>query len=112
MQRFFENKLAFVAIFLLFTLAVAFNIAQGNVSPVAANQWTTSSAASLPHGPNMPPDPWDWNKVQHGPNMPPDPWDWHAATHGPNMPPDPWDWNKVQHGPNMPPDPWDWVKVA
>jgi hypothetical protein len=112
MQKFFENKLAFVTIFLLFVMALVFNVTHDNNPPVAANQWTTSSAAQLPHGPNMPPDPWDWNRVQHGPNMPPDPWDWRAANHGPNMPPDPWDWNKVQHGPNMPPDPWDWAKVA
>jgi hypothetical protein len=114
MQTYFENKLAFAAIFLFCALPAASHGTKSNGPPLAANQRTTSSAAQLSHGPNMPPDPWDWNKVQHGPNMPPDPWDWSAANHGPNMPPDPWDWNKVkaQHGPNMPPDPWDWIISA
>ena len=76
MQRFFENKFAFATIFGLFAMAAAFNATQGYSSPAAANQRTVSTGVQLAHGPNMPPDPWDWNKVQHGPNMPPDPWDW------------------------------------
>jgi hypothetical protein len=125
MQRFFENKLAFVAIFVLFATAVAFNASQGNESPAAANKWRTSPVTQLAHGPSIPPDPWDglaanhgpsippdpWDgnsKVQHGPSIPPDPWDGLAANHGPSIPPDPWDGNsKVQHGPSIPPDPWD-----
>src|SRR3984885_3387418 len=98
MSRYFENKVALTAIFLFFPLAAASNGVKSHGSPLTVNQRATSSAAALPHGPNMPPDPWDWS----------------AANHGPNMPPDPWDWNKVkaQHGPNMPPDPWDWIISA
>jgi hypothetical protein len=96
MQRFFENKFAFAAVLLLFVMAVISNATQGGGSPARPNQWAASSAVQLAHGPSIPPDPWDWNKVQHGPSIPPDPWDW----------------NKVQHGPSIPPDPWDWVKAA
>jgi hypothetical protein len=112
MQRFFENKLAFAAVLLLFVMAMVTNITQAGNSPAMPDQWATSTAIQLAHGPSIPPDPWDWNKVQHGPSIPPDPWDWSAANHGPSIPPDPWDWNKVQHGPSIPPDPWDWAKAA
>jgi hypothetical protein len=139
MQKFFENKLAFAAILLLFALAMVCNATMGATSPAKSDDWKgvaiqgknvvqkgpnvppdpwdwLANNSSVHKGPNVPPDPWDWNKVRKGPNVPPDPWDWRASNSsvhkGPNVPPDPWDWNKVRKGPNVPPDPWDWVKVA
>ena len=78
MQRFFENKLAFAAVLVLFVMAVFWNNTQSGGFP-APDRWATSNAVQLAHGPNIPPDPWDWNKAQHGPNIPPDPWDWAKA---------------------------------
>ena len=112
MQRFLENKLAFAAILLLFALAMVCNATIGN-SQSNTKDW--NSRAALHKGCNVPPDPWDSNKIRKGPNVPPDPWDWRASNgvhKGPNVPPDPWDWNKVRKGPNVPPDPWDWAKAA
>ena len=109
MQNFFEKKIAFAAILLLFALVMVCNATIGNSQ---SRSDCGNRTAALYKGPNMPPDPWDWSKARKGPNMPPDPWDWRAsnAVHkGPNMPPDPWDWNKARKGPNMPPDPWDWI---
>jgi hypothetical protein len=112
MQKFFESKIAFFAILFLFAVAIAIGGVQHSATPIGVSQSPTSNAVRSAHGPSIPPDPWDWNKVQHGPSIPPDPWDWRAANHGPSIPPDPWDWNKVQHGPSIPPDPWDWAKSA
>jgi hypothetical protein len=124
MQRFFENKLAFAAILLLFVLAMVCNATMGN-SQSKVHDWTVTIAAAhqgktvIQKGPNVPPDPWDWlasNAVHKGPNVPPDPWDWNKVQKGPNVPPDPWDWRAsnatVHKGPNVPPDPWDWNKTA
>jgi hypothetical protein len=108
MQKFFENKFAFAAVLVLFVTAVFWNNTQSGGFP-APDQWAASTVIQLAHGPNIPPDPWDWNKAQHGSSTAQD---LTAANHGPNIPPDPWDWNKAQHGPNIPPDPWDWAKAA
>jgi len=104
MQRFFENKLAFATIILLFALAMVCNATMGSPQTKGLD-WTVTASAHQAQ-----------TVIQKGPNVPPDPWDWRASNatvhKGPNVPPDPWDWNKVQKGPNVPPDPWDWVKAA
>ena len=137
MQRFFENKLAFAAILLLFALAMVCNATVDSSQPgdnswlitattqnnrvvqkgpnLPPDPWEWLASNSVHKGPNLPPDPWEWNKAQKGPNLPPDPWEWLASNSvhkGPNLPPDPWEWNKAHKGPNLPPDPWEWVKVA
>ena len=63
MQRFFENKLAFAAILLLFALAMVCNATIGG-SQSKANDWTVTAANQMNQlvkkGPNLPPDPWEW----------------------------------------------------
>jgi hypothetical protein len=85
MQRFFENKLAFAAILLLFALAMVCNATIGG-SQSKANDWTITAATHsnqvVSKGPNLPPDPWEWrasNSVRKGPNLPPDPWEWNKS---------------------------------
>jgi len=94
MRRFFENKITFSAIVIMFAAAFAWNSSHGATLP-APRLLLIEPVVTVAHGPNMPPDPWDGNvAAKHGPNMPPDPWDGNvAAKHGPNMPPDPWDGN-------------------
>jgi hypothetical protein len=121
MQRFFENKLTFAAILLLFALAMVCNATVGG-SQSKDDDWlmtaATRNSAVVQKGPNLPPHPLEWrasNSVQKGPNIPPDPWEWNKAQKGPNIPPDPWEWragNSVHKGPNIPPDPWEWLKAV
>jgi hypothetical protein len=141
MQRFFENKLAFAAVLLLFALAMVCNATIGD-SNSKTNDWNASASAvaqgknvvqkgpnvppdpwegllsnvTVQKGPNVPPDPWEGNKIQKGPNVPPDPWEGLASNvtvhKGPNVPPDPWEGNKVHKGPNVPPDPWEGARAA
>jgi len=108
MSRFFENRIAFIAVVIIFAAGWAWSSGQGGAIP--AGHMLLEPALTVAHGPTMPPDPWDGNlAMKHGPTMPPDPWDGNLAVkHGPTMPPDPWDGNlAVKHGPTMPPDPWD-----
>ena len=112
MSRFFENKIAFAVIAVLFAAGFVWNISLGAVEP-PSDHLLLDTPLTVAHGPNMPPDPWDGLvAAKHGPNMPPDPWDGLTAKHGPNMPPDPWDGVAAKHGPNMPPDPWDGALAA
>ena len=136
MQKFFENKLTFVAILLLFTLALVCNAALG-AAPAKVDEVTKAKYGlhAILRGPNVPTDPWDLTQhsAKRGPNVPTDPWDLTASNRGPNVPTDPWDltnrsakrgpnvptdpWDltastKTQRGPNVPTDPWDLASVA
>jgi hypothetical protein len=111
MRAFFENRLAFAAIVVMFTAAWVWNSSQGAVMRPAGDL-LLEPALTTPHVSvsGMLSDRWDGNlSVAHGPTMPPDPWDGSLAVkHGPTMPPDPWDGSvAMKHGPTMPPDPWD-----
>ena len=60
MRQFFENKFAFIAIFLLFVAAFTWNTSQGVLAPAAGILLEDPSGPALvAHGPSMPPDPWD-----------------------------------------------------
>lgn len=80
MRSFFENRIAFAAIFSSFAIAFAWNVTQegGPVSHrplIRLHQFD-----ALAHGPMIPPDPWAGGSVTapvtiaHGPMIPPDPW--------------------------------------
>jgi len=97
MYRFFENKVAFAAILLSFSVAFAWNLTQGT-KPCAAHEFFQAAALKVAHGPILPPDPWAGGServtVAHGPMLPPDPWaggsERVTVAHGPMLPPDPW----------------------
>jgi len=92
MRAFFENRLAFSAIVVMFAAACVWNSCHG-VAALPSGHLFLEPIITVAHGPTMPPDPWDANlAVKHGPTMPPDPWDANLTVkHGPTMPPDPWD---------------------
>ena len=75
MRRFFENKLAFAAVVVLFALAFAWNLAHGAavapstaplpVSPDVSSAVTRSAheAVRIAIGPTCPPPPWEELRV-------------------------------------------------
>ena len=82
MKRFFENKIAYAAILILFTCALTWNLVHGSQAfssphvPAPAIVRgellsPTSDAIRVAHGPTMPPDG-GMVRVAHGPTMPPD----------------------------------------
>ena len=109
MQRFFENKYCFCAVFALFTVAFLWNLGHGSTALSDRIQFI-SPVDNVAHGATAPPDPWDSVKVAHGATAPPDPWDGVKVAHGATAPPDPWDGVKVAHGATAPPDPWDGIR--
>lgn len=76
MGHFFENKLAFAAVVLLFALAFAWNLAHGAaLRPPAGSLTVTPDVVIEAIGPTMPPPPWEEVRVAIGPTMPPPPWE-------------------------------------
>jgi len=80
MRRFFENKMAYTAVVLLFALAFAWNVSHGAtaplsnpllVSPVSDVQGSSVPSATEPariaSGPTMPPPPWEEDPDQKVP---------------------------------------------
>jgi hypothetical protein len=66
MQRFFENKLTFAAILLLFALAMVCNATVDRSQPKDIDWLITAATQNsrvVQKGPNLPPDPWVWAKV-------------------------------------------------
>ena len=75
MRKFFDGKLAFIAVLFLFTCAFTWNMVHGP-SAISSGQIPMAPGAVLSaHGPTFPPDPWDGVRIAHGPTFPPDPWD-------------------------------------
>src|ERR1035441_5059039 len=101
MRNFFSNKLAYVAILSLFTLACAWNMTHG--TPTFSGHFPLANRTLTSHGPSLPPDPWNppsGNLTAHGPSLPPDPWNppsGNLTTHGPSLPPDPWNPRSEEH---------------
>ncbi len=92
MRRFFENKLTFVAVVLLFALAFAWNFFHGAVTPPSPGTLSiTPDLVTESIGPTMPPPPWEEVRVAIGPTMPPPPWEEVRVAIGPTMPPPPWE---------------------
>jgi hypothetical protein len=104
MRQFFGNKLTFVAIAFLFTLALAWNLSHGSDALGLCVSATPTVLSA--HGP-VPPDPSTGGvRVAHGP-VPPDPSTGSvllAVAHGPVPPDPPIAGVRVAHGP-VPPDP-------
>ncbi len=92
MRRFFENKMAYAAVVLLFVLAFAWNLSQGSsghppslllVDPATGDaalqeesqQVDWKLPVRVASGPTMPPPPWEEVRVASGPTMPPPPWE-------------------------------------
>jgi hypothetical protein len=65
MQKFFENKLAFAAIVVLFALAMVCNATIGTSRSNLGDRGMNSTHANgiVQRGPNVPPAPWDWAKA-------------------------------------------------
>ena len=92
MRNFFENKLAFAAILLLFVLALAWNLKHGGaVAPSAGSLIVAPPLVTQAIGPTMPPPPWEEVREAIGPTMPPPPWEEVREAIGPTMPPPPWE---------------------
>ncbi len=89
MQRFFENKIAFVTVCGLFVLALLWNCCAGLIV-LSAPDATTATFNLLAHGASAPPDPWEGTLIAHGASAPPDPWE-SIVAHGASAPPDPWE---------------------
>jgi hypothetical protein len=110
MRRFFENKIAFAAVAMLFALAFGWNLSHGVTAP-----WPNpllvdpSSGARGQVLPVAPPSP---AKTASGPTMPPPPWEEVQVASGPTMPPPPWEEVRVASGPTMPPPPWEEMRIA
>jgi hypothetical protein len=92
-HRILDSKYTVATTVCLFALAVACNAFQGFAPFLPGSVLSDLNTVAVAHGPNMPPDPWEVNRIAHGPNMPPDPWEVNRIAHGPNMPPDPWEVN-------------------
>ena len=76
MGNFFENKLAFAAVLLLFALALAWNLAHGGALTSSPGSLTvTPDLVKEAVGPTMPPPPWEEIRVAVGPTMPPPLWE-------------------------------------
>jgi hypothetical protein len=106
MQRFFENKLAFAAVVVLFALAFGWNLS--HATPAAARPDLIMEAV----GPSLPPPPWEEIQVAVGPSLPPPPWEEIQVAVGPSLPPPPWEEIRVAVGPSLPPPPWEEVRTA
>ena len=91
MRKFFENKLAFVAVLCTFTFAITWNVIHGSQPIEWGRPFVMSEAVLTAHGPTFPPDPSDGVLTAHGPTFPPDPSDGVLTAHGPTFPPDPSD---------------------
>jgi len=107
MRKILDDKLAFIMVIFLFTLAFTLNAMHGAGTSVGHTPLALPDVTLVAHGPTIPPDPWDGVSIAHGPTIPPDPWDGVRIAHGPTIPPDPWDGVRIAHGPTIPPDPWD-----
>jgi hypothetical protein len=64
MQRFFENKLAFVGVALLFALAFLWNVSH------AASTAARPDVIMEAYGPTPPPPPWEEIRVAAAPAIP------------------------------------------
>jgi hypothetical protein len=91
MRRFFENKVAFATVALLFALAFGWNLSHAAVASSAAPAALTPNLVAQAVGPTMPPPPWEEVRVAVGPTMPPPPWEEVRVAVGPTMPPPPWE---------------------
>ena len=78
MHRLLDNKYTVAATIVLFALAFACNTSQGTAPSLPGSALTRLDTVAVAHGPSMPPDPWELNRVAHGPSMPPDPWELNA----------------------------------
>ena len=78
MHRVLDNKYTVAAAVLLFALAFACNAFQGTAPSLPGSVLIGQATVAVAHGPSMPPDPWEVNRVAHGPSMPPDPWEVNA----------------------------------
>ena len=77
MRQFFENKLAFAAVLLLFAMALAWNLSHGgSITPSPGSLTVTPDSAILEAiGPTLPPPPWEEVREAIGPTLPPPPWE-------------------------------------
>ena len=114
MRQFFENKLTFLAVSSLFTLAFCWNLGHQRTDMMNGHGLLVPEGAiNVAHGAAFPPDPWEDPAVRlaHGATFPPDPWEDPAVrlAHGATFPPDPWEDPAVRlaHGATFPPDPWE-----
>jgi hypothetical protein len=94
MRRFFENKIAFAAVVMLFALAFGWNLSHGAVAP-----WPNPLLV----------DPGNGAREQAIPVVPSGPV---KTASGPTMPPPPWEEVQVASGPTMPPPPWEEVRMT
>src|SRR5438046_3174516 len=104
MRKFFENKLAFVAIAFLFTLALAWNIAHGAETLLGTHLLIApaSDGAHITHGPPPPCTDCVRTPVQHGPPPPCTDCVRTAVKHGPPPPCTDCVNVRIAHGPPPP----------
>ncbi|PWU02149.1 MAG: hypothetical protein C5B51_21455 [Terriglobia bacterium] len=89
MRRFFENKMAYAAVVLLFALAFAWNLSH-DASPRMPNLLLGDPTVGA-HGFALPSTPSTNIRSASGPTMPPPPWEEVFVASGPTMPPPPWE---------------------
>ena len=75
MRKFFASKTAFIAVFFLFTSAIAWNLVHGARATAGGHFLVVPDVTLLAHAPSIPPDPGDGLRVAHAPSIPPDPGD-------------------------------------
>ena len=78
MRQFFENKLTFLAVSSLFTLAFCWNLGHQRTDMMNGHGLLVPEGAiNVAHGATFPPDPWEDPAVRlaHGATFPPDPWE-------------------------------------
>ena len=93
MRRFFENKIAFAAVVMLFALAFGWNLSHGAETP-----WPNPllvDPTSGARGQATPVVPTGPVKTASGPTMPPPPWEEVQMASGPTMPPPPWEEGRI-----------------
>ena len=73
MQRFFENKIAFLAVLTLFTVPFVWNLSHGSAQFLNGHGLTLPDTQMTAHGASIPPPPDAEIKLAHGASIPPPP---------------------------------------
>ena len=105
MQRFFENKFAFLAVFTLFAVPFVWNLSHGSAALFNSHGLMLPDTEMTAHGPSFPPPPDTDVRLAHGPSFPPPPDTDVRLAHGPSFPPPPDTDVRLAHGPSFPPPP-------
>src|SRR5215471_15416840 len=102
MRQFFENKLAFLAVSSLFTVAFCWNLGHERTGIITGHGLLVPEGlVNIAHGATFPPDPWESDTLlAHGATFPPDPWEGDTLlAHGATFPPDPWEGDTLRNLP-------------